>query len=196
MKSLALSALQVSKTMKDAAPGMTKKSQETNMASLRSLGQNVTHTLEILHGQGFGLQRRIRLVGEVTDSVDKHYNTLHTGNRDPLGSRKHYGDMASPQGLKHILDIFGHLSEVSTQAKLGLLTSEDELPFKASVEHLTMILEDDSNFLGEVMAFACPLAGLLLRRVLWHQEGLPGSPTSIYYSHPSSPRPADSRKSK
>ena len=99
---------------------------------------------------------------------------MHKGNRDPTTSKKIYGEMAGPKGLRHIFSIFEHLALPGTQQKLGCTTSDTDVPMDAPAAYFKLLLDEDSEFLGEAMDFALPLAGLLLRRALWHQEGLPG----------------------
>ena len=115
-----------------------------------------------------------RLIDEVTFTTERHYNGMHTTNRDPVSSRNFYADMAGAKGLKHIFSLLEHLSAPATQQRLGMTTSDTDIPIGVDVAFFKLLIEEDSLFLNEIMNFALPLAGLLLRRALWHQEGLPG----------------------
>lgn len=78
IKSVCFQSVRCEKVLKGAEPGMTKKAREKNTADLRSLGVNITHTIGILHGQGWFLQRRIRLchVAPIRAAATRHESEL------------------------------------------------------------------------------------------------------------------------
>ena len=61
LKGVTWQTVKCAKVFKAAEPGMTKKAQEKNVGDLRALGANIAASMGIIHGQGWFLQRRIRM---------------------------------------------------------------------------------------------------------------------------------------
>ena len=121
--------------------------------------------------------------------IEYCYHDSHTGNRSPEQSRQRFCDMAGPKGLDTAFAIFENLGTLDTQKKLGLTVSENDVPIDATKEYFVRLLEDDQEFLCEAMDFGTNLGGLLLRRCLWNQEGLPGFRIQTGSALPAAPPP-------
>ena len=57
---------------------------------------------------------------------------------------------------------------------LGMVTVDSDLPMKISNDSARSLVKDESDVLGRDFKVIVGLAGCLLRRSLYHVEGLPG----------------------
>ena len=94
------------------------------------------------------------MITEVTQEVQNFFTRMHKGNRDPTTSKKFYGEMAGPKGLRHIFSIFEHIALPGTQQKLGCTTSDTDVPMDAPAAYFKLLLDEDSEFLGEAIALS------------------------------------------
>jgi hypothetical protein len=84
-----------------------------------------------------------------------------------------FGDYGTT-GLKHIIDMFVHCSSNDVVRKLGFVIMAGDLPILMTDQIQKQLISEESEYFKKWFGFQCALAGCQLRRVLWHQEGLPG----------------------
>ena len=154
---------------------MSKKNKDKTANDLRAVGDSLLHSITLIHVQGWVFQRRVRLIKELTRSSERRINSMHKSNRSPSETLEFFKKSAGPEGLQHIRDLFTNLSKPSTQRYLGLIVEDSDLPLKTLDKgKMKRILEDDSTWLSVIFDAATCVAYCLVRRALWHQEGLPG----------------------
>ena len=72
------------KKMQGSEAPQTKAAKEKTSAELKSIGKNQVHTMAVIHGQGWRLQRSIRLIQEGTRCTERHYNYMHKQCRNEV----------------------------------------------------------------------------------------------------------------
>ena len=157
-----------------SAPGETKKAAEAMLAEVKALKSDQVKAMTQHDLQGWGLQRKIRLIKTVTHSADRHFHWLHTGSRGQVASLDHFAYLASPRGLDHVRQVFFEIEACKTLRYLGMATVDSDLPAILSRERAKLYISNESTLYQQDFKVKVALAGTLLRRSLWHTEGLPG----------------------
>ena len=155
-----------------AEPGVDKKSKEQCKSSLVTSGSNKLHSFALLLLQGWKLQRKIRLIQEGTRSSDRFYVKHHEGCRSDATTLAHYQSLTDvSEGLEHARGTFANLANIKTQAVLGLVTTDADLPLVVSPAHAQRIIDEDNEFLQFSFSFQYAMVFLQIRKALWNQGG-------------------------
>ena len=157
-----------------SAPGSTKKSKESMAAEVRALKSDQVKAMAQLYLQGWYLQRKVRHLKLATTSSERHFHFLHTKMRGNSATFEHFQYLASPEGLAHCMEVFTIYEDAKHQRYMGMVTVEADLPLKLDTTVKREYIKTESQILGEDFVLKVNLSGQLLRRSLWHVEGLPG----------------------
>ena len=157
-----------------SAPAETKKAAEVVMAEVKALKADQVKAMAQLYLQGWGLQRKIRLIKTATHSSERRFHYLHTGSRGQAASLQHFSYLASPRGLDHVRQVFIEFENCKTLRYLGMITVDSDLPYILDKSRATQFVLNESSLYQQDFKVKVALSGALLRRSLWHTEGLPG----------------------
>ena len=146
-------------------------------------GSNKLHSVALLLLHGWKLQRKIRLIQEGTRSSERFYVKHHEGCRSDEKTLAHYQDLTDiKEGLEHARGTFTNIANIKTQAVLGLVTTDADLPLVVTAAHAQRIIDEDNEFLHFAFNFQCAMVFLQVRKSLWNQEGCPGVFNMLVYS--------------
>ena len=155
--------------------GQTKTAKDKATQDLRTIGDDLVQSVALIHLQGWRLQRQIRAVVVATGSVDKFYDRYHKGCRGPVGCLTHYQELSDPErGVQHVAEVFDAWSDARNLEYLGYVLEEQDLPMTITSTTAARYIDEEKTNLKEDFTLQIALAGHLLRRALWHLEGLPG----------------------
>jgi hypothetical protein len=108
-------------------------------------------------------------------STDHFYNWYHKECRGPDGCVGAYKVLCSPdKGVQHIVELFSEWSDMKTLEFLGYVLDEQDLPMVCNNILAKRYIDDEKTNLKEDFVLQVAMAGHLLRRALWHLEGIPG----------------------